>query len=137
MITATMDNTDTRNLAHLIRAIDGIHPGLYRAAGSLDSAAPPARAAGYNKCSDSPATCAVGARLRVRSRKFEGRCAKHKGNNPAVDGRGGIRGACARCELLFEIWEASLKLNQLIRKFDPGHDDLKRPSAPKPPASDP
>jgi hypothetical protein len=29
-----MDITDTRNFAHLIRAIDGIHPGLYRAAGS-------------------------------------------------------------------------------------------------------
>jgi hypothetical protein len=43
-----------------------------------------------------------------------------------VDGRGGIRGNCIRCNLLFDIWEASLKLNQLIRKFDPGYDDLDR-----------
>jgi hypothetical protein len=54
-----------------------------------------------------------------------------------VDGRGGIRGACARCTLLCDIWESSLKLNQLIRKFDPNHDDSKRPAAPKPPAVDP
>ena len=65
--------------------------------------------------------------LKIRSRKFEGRCARHKRYNPAVDGRGAIKGGCARCILLFEIWEASLKLNQLIRKCDPNHDDLERP----------
>jgi len=41
-----------------------------------------------------------------------------------------------RCSLLFEIWEASLRLNQLIRKFDPSHDDLQRPPKPKSPAND-
>ena len=75
--------------------------------------------------------------MKIRARKFDGRCARHKGYNPAVDGRGGIRGGCTRCELLFEIWEASLKLNQLIRKYDPGFDDLKRPPASKVPVSDP
>jgi len=65
--------------------------------------------------------------LKIRARKFDGRCARHKGYNPAVDGLGGIRGACSRCTLLFEIWEASLRLNKLIRSFDPGYDDLKRP----------
>jgi hypothetical protein len=39
--------------------------------------------------------------------------------------------------LLFEIWQTSLKLNQLIRKFDPSHDDLKRPGVLKAPAVDP
>ncbi len=66
--------------------------------------------------------------LKIRARKFDGRCARHKRYNPAVDGRGAIRGACARCTLLYEIWETSLKLNQLIRKFDPGYDDLQRPA---------
>lgn len=65
--------------------------------------------------------------MKIRSRKFNGRCAKHKSYNPAVDGRGGIRGACPRCELLADIWETSLKLNGLIRKFDPAHDDLQKP----------
>jgi hypothetical protein len=44
-----------------------------------------------------------------------------------VDGLGGVRGGCARCNLLFEIWQASLNLNRLIRQFDPNHDDLQRP----------
>jgi hypothetical protein len=70
------------------------------------------------------------APVKIRSRKFNGRCSKHKGYNPAVDGVGGIRGACARCELLFEIWETSLTLNRLIRKFDPSHDDLEQPKPP-------
>ena len=74
--------------------------------------------------------------MKIRSRKFTGRCAKHKSFNPAVDGLGGIRGGCSRCNLLFEIWETSLKLNQLIRKFDPAHDDLKRPPV-KLPTHDP
>lgn len=65
--------------------------------------------------------------MKVRSRKFEGRCAKHKGYNPAIDGRGGIRGACSRCGLLCDIWESSLQLNQLIRRFDPQYDDARRP----------
>ncbi|MEI9974775.1 MAG: hypothetical protein WDO73_23660 [Ignavibacteriota bacterium] len=83
------------------------------------------------------AILAVGVRLKVRSRKFEGRCARHKGYNPAVEGRGGIRGACARCTLLCDIWESSLQLNQLIRKFDPNHDDIKRPTDSKAPGVDP
>ena len=77
--------------------------------------------------------------MKIRSRKFDGRCAKHKRYNPAVDGRGGVHGGCLRCNLLCDIWESSLKLNQLIRKFDPSHDDLERPRAPvsKSPACDP
>jgi hypothetical protein len=74
--------------------------------------------------------------LKIRARKFDGRCARHKGYSPAVDGLGGIRGACARCTLLFEIWQASLRLNKLIRDFDPSHDDLRRPVE-KPPVVDP
>ena len=71
--------------------------------------------------------------MKIRSRKFDGRCARHKRFNPATDGRGAIKGGCARCGLLFDIWEASLKLNQLIRRFDPNHDDLERPAAPPQP----
>lgn len=75
--------------------------------------------------------------MKIRSRKFDGRCARHKRYNPPVDGQGAIKGGCKRCELLFQIWEASLQLNRLIRKFDPSHDDLKRRPGPKPPAHDP
>ncbi len=74
--------------------------------------------------------------MKIRSRKFEGRCAKHKKFNPAIDGPGAIKGGCPRCSLLCEIWEASLRLNLLIRRFDPRYDDLKRPGPPQP-AHDP
>src|SRR5260370_28337052 len=74
--------------------------------------------------------------LKIRARKFDGRCARHKNYNPAVDGAAAIRGACSRCTLLFEIWEASLNLNKLIRSFNPSHDDLKR-RVEKPPALHP
>ena len=75
--------------------------------------------------------------MKIRGRKFEGRCAKHKRYNPAVDGRGAIKGGCNRCNLLFDIWEASMKLNQLIRSFDPSFDDLKRPRPQEPVGPDP
>ena len=70
--------------------------------------------------------------MKIRSRKFNGRCSRHKRYNPAVDGPGAIKGACRRCELLFQIWETSLTLNRLIRQFDPTLDDLQRPAAPGP-----
>jgi hypothetical protein len=76
--------------------------------------------------------------LRIRARRFAGRCARHKRYNPAIDGRGGIKGACARCSLLADIYEASLSLNGLIRRFDARHDDSqsapRRAAAPAPPA---
>ena len=65
--------------------------------------------------------------MKIRSRKFDGRCGRHKRYNPAVDGPGAIKGGCPRCMLLFEIWEASINLNKLIRRFNPGYDDVKKP----------
>jgi hypothetical protein len=75
--------------------------------------------------------------VKIRARKFDGRCSRHRRFNPAVDGRGGVRGGCARCSLLCDIWETSLRLNQLIRRFDPHYDDLQKPPAPEVVAPDP
>ncbi|MGA2118494.1 MAG: hypothetical protein ABSH56_27530 [Bryobacteraceae bacterium] len=79
--------------------------------------------------------------MKIRSRKFNGRCSRHKRYNPAIDGLGGIKGGCPRCTLMLEIWEASLRINQLIRRWNPSHDDLERPKQEKPqqekPWSDP
>ncbi|HKE21235.1 MAG TPA: hypothetical protein VKB88_02535 [Bryobacteraceae bacterium] len=75
--------------------------------------------------------------MKIRARKFDGRCGRHKRYSPAVDGRDAIQGGCPRCHLLFDIWEASIRLNQLIRSFDPNHDDLKRPAVEKAPEVDP
>jgi hypothetical protein len=62
--------------------------------------------------------------MKIRTRRFAGRCAKHKRYNPAVEGRGGIKGNCPRCNLLMDIWETALRLNGLIRRYDPRYDDL-------------
>ncbi len=61
--------------------------------------------------------------MKIRTRRFSGRCARHKSYNPAVDGRGAIKANCPRCNLLADIWETALRLNGLIRKFDPNYDD--------------
>ena len=39
--------------------------------------------------------------------------------------------------MLYEIWDASIKLNQLIRRFDPKHDDTRRPTTVPEPYRDP
>ena len=57
---------------------------------------------------------------------------QHKATTRPSTALGGIRGGCARCTLLFEIWEASLRLNQLIRRFDPNYDDVRKPVPPGP-----
>ena len=64
--------------------------------------------------------------MKIRTRRFAGRCARHKRYNPAVDGRGGIKGNCPRCNLLMDIWETAIRLNGLIRRYDPRFDDLSR-----------
>jgi hypothetical protein len=120
MSTAARETIATRSLAHLTRSADGIHPDCTATPWLTSTALAFANVYGLELA------------LKIRSRKFDGRCARHRRYNPAVDGRGGVKGGCARCELLFEIWEASLKLNQLIRRFDPGYDDLVRPKEPKP-----
>jgi hypothetical protein len=67
--------------------------------------------------------------LKIRARKFDGRCGRHKRYNPATDGSPAAEGGCPRCQLLYEIWESSLTLNRLIRKFNPRHDDLQKPGS--------
>jgi hypothetical protein len=75
--------------------------------------------------------------VKIRTRRFEGRCARHKNYNPAVDERGSIPRGCSRCALLADIWETSLKLNSLIRRFNPKHDDLRKPAQLLQPEPDP
>jgi hypothetical protein len=70
--------------------------------------------------------------MKVRSRNFSGRCARHKNYNPAVDGREGIQAGCPRCTLLAEIMETAIRLNALIRKFNPRFDDLRPPPQDEP-----
>ena len=55
--------------------------------------------------------------LKIGSVRWKGRCHKHLGYNPELDGLGGIRGGCKRCEMLLEIYTQHASLVRLIREF--------------------
>jgi hypothetical protein len=62
--------------------------------------------------------------LKIGSVRWKGRCARHRTYNPAIDGLGGIRGGCRRCELLLDIYTQHTKLVALMREFGT-RDDAK------------
>lgn len=55
--------------------------------------------------------------LKIGSIRWKGRCHKHSGYNPEMDGLGGIRGGCKRCELLLDIYAQHSSLIRLMREF--------------------
>ncbi len=72
--------------------------------------------------------------LKIGSVRWKGRCSKHSGYNPEIDGQGAIRGGCRRCQLLYEIWEHHNKMVRLIREF--GHREEDTPRSKSAPADD-
>jgi hypothetical protein len=63
--------------------------------------------------------------LKLGSVRWKGRCGRHPQYDPEMDGLGGIRGGCRRCEMLLEIWQHHSHMMRLIREF--GSRDEKRP----------
>ena len=55
--------------------------------------------------------------IKVGSIRWKGRCHKHPAYNPEIDGLGGIRGGCQRCEALLDIFTTHAKLVRLMREF--------------------
>jgi hypothetical protein len=55
--------------------------------------------------------------LKIGSVRWKGRCSKHPRYNPEIDGMGGIRGGCRRCEILLEIYTHHASLVRLLREF--------------------
>jgi hypothetical protein len=55
--------------------------------------------------------------LRIGAVQWKGRCSKHPRYNPAIDGLGGIRGGCRRCEMLLDIYTHHASLVRLVREF--------------------
>lgn len=55
--------------------------------------------------------------LKIGSIRWKGRCHKHATYNPEMDGLGGIRGGCKRCEMLLEIYTHHTALVGLMREF--------------------
>jgi hypothetical protein len=65
--------------------------------------------------------------LKIGSIRWKGRCHKHLGYNPEIDGLGGIRGGCKRCEMLLEIYTQHTSLVRLIREFGSRSDNRAKP----------
>ncbi|MBC7927108.1 MAG: hypothetical protein H7039_15775 [Bryobacteraceae bacterium] len=55
--------------------------------------------------------------LKIGSVRWKGRCSRHSGYYPELDGRAGIKGGCRRCEMLFEIWDHHQNMVRLMREF--------------------
>ena len=71
--------------------------------------------------------------LKIGSVRWRGKCTKHPGFDPAMDGSGAIRGNCQRCNDLLVIHELHQKALRLMRTFRP--TEQKKPST-KPAADD-
>jgi len=71
-----------------------------------------------------------GARLlKVGSVRWKGKCSRHPGYNPLVDGAGAIRGNCPRCHLLLEIHALHQRALRLMREFQPTESKRKAEKA--------
>ena len=55
--------------------------------------------------------------LKIGSVRWKGRCGKHPRYDPEIDGLGGIRGGCSRCDMLLDIYQSHSKLVRLMREF--------------------
>jgi len=55
--------------------------------------------------------------LKIGSIRWKGRCHKHPGYTPELDGLGGIRGGCTRCQILLDIHTHHVTMIRLIREF--------------------
>ena len=64
--------------------------------------------------------------LKIGSIRWKGRCHKHPGYTPELDGLGGIRGGCMRCQLLLDIYTQHSTLMRLIREFGTRADVRRR-----------
>jgi hypothetical protein len=67
--------------------------------------------------------------LKIGSIRWKGRCHKHPGYTPEMDGLGGIRGGCTRCQLLLDIHTQHSALIRLIREFGVRPDSRKKLAA--------
>jgi len=57
--------------------------------------------------------------LKIGIVKWRGKCSKHPGFDPYLDGRGAVRGGCTRCEALVEIQECHQRMLSLMKQFNP------------------
>ena len=56
--------------------------------------------------------------LKIGTLKWKGRCKRHPKYDP-VEGEGAVRGACAQCLALLEIYRHHRRLMEMMRAFGP------------------
>jgi hypothetical protein len=57
--------------------------------------------------------------LKIGCVKWRGKCPKHPAYDPIADGPGAIKGNCAKCNELAEIYELHQRTLRLMRNFHP------------------
>jgi hypothetical protein len=57
--------------------------------------------------------------LKIGVVRWRGKCSRHPSFDPYSDGQGAIKGACPKCQELFEIHELHRKMMALMRGFAP------------------
>ena len=60
--------------------------------------------------------------LKIGSVRWRGKCAKHPGFDPAMDGPGAVKGNCQRCNDLVVIQDLHQKALRLMRTFRPAEE---------------
>ena len=60
--------------------------------------------------------------LKIGSVKWRGKCTKHPGFDPAVDGPGAVKGNCQRCNDLVVILDLHQKALRMMRTFRPSEE---------------
>jgi hypothetical protein len=68
--------------------------------------------------------------LKIGSVRWRGKCTKHPGFDPAIDGPGAVRGNCQRCNDLVAIHELHQQTLRLMRTFRPPEDAKARGPVP-------
>ena len=57
--------------------------------------------------------------LKIGSIRWRGKCSKHPGYDPYLDGPGAVRGGCERCALLIDIHSRHTEMLTLMKRFAP------------------
>lgn len=50
--------------------------------------------------------------------QWKGKCPKHPRYRPEIAGEGGIKGGCARCQELLELWELVMAAKRIVRHLE-------------------
>ena len=69
--------------------------------------------------------------LKIGNVRWKGNCAKHPLYNPAEGGESAIKGGCARCQSLLELYRHHATLVRMMRALGPPDDRPKKEPRPR------